>query len=270
MENEDLSQSIADATKPNAGRIYDYLLGGQHNFEVDRVAGEEMKKLMPVMPKMFRLIRWFLSEAVRRLSAEGYVQFVDFASGLPTVDHIHVVAPPGTKIIYSDIDPITVKYGEELVKELPDVRYIHADALEPERLLESKAATEMFGTDRKVAVGYNGIVWFLPDEKFARAMKVVYDWVDSGSKLFLTTDDTPKNAQNDSTVTEVSERYSKMSQPFYWKTREKIEELIKPWKLVDPGFQRVEDWIDLKSTVSDEMHTTYQSGGMFGAFFVKE
>ncbi len=28
--------SIADTSAPNAGRIYDFLLGGHHNFEVDR------------------------------------------------------------------------------------------------------------------------------------------------------------------------------------------------------------------------------------------
>ncbi len=32
--------SIADASKPNAGRIYDYVLGRNHNFEVDRQAAQ--------------------------------------------------------------------------------------------------------------------------------------------------------------------------------------------------------------------------------------
>ena len=34
------SKSMSDASVPNAGRIYDYLLGGHHNFEVDRLAAE--------------------------------------------------------------------------------------------------------------------------------------------------------------------------------------------------------------------------------------
>ena len=36
---EDVS-GIADASQPNAGRIYDYLLGGSHNFEIDREAAQ--------------------------------------------------------------------------------------------------------------------------------------------------------------------------------------------------------------------------------------
>ena len=31
-------ESVVDASRPNAGRIYDYILGGSHNFEVDRQA----------------------------------------------------------------------------------------------------------------------------------------------------------------------------------------------------------------------------------------
>ena len=36
--------TIIDATKPNAGRVYDYFLGGKNHFEVDRQMAEELKK----------------------------------------------------------------------------------------------------------------------------------------------------------------------------------------------------------------------------------
>jgi hypothetical protein len=93
-------RDIADASVPNAGRIYDYLLGGSHNFEVDRQAAEKALELAPFLSKTLRLIRWFLGQAIRRLIDEGYDKFVDFASGLPAMDHIHQVAPRGTKVIY--------------------------------------------------------------------------------------------------------------------------------------------------------------------------
>ena len=101
--------TIADASKPNAGRIYDYLLGGDHNFEIDRQAAEQLKAMVPEMPQWVRIVRWFLGEAVGRLLDEGFRHFLDFASGLPTVDHIHQIAPQETKVIYSDIDPVTVR-----------------------------------------------------------------------------------------------------------------------------------------------------------------
>jgi hypothetical protein len=93
---------------------------------------------------------------VRRLVSEGYTRFIDFASGLPTVDHIHQVAPAGTKVIYSDVDPVTVAYGQELIKDNPNVRYIACPAQKPEELLNSPMVTQLFGKERKVAIGLRG------------------------------------------------------------------------------------------------------------------
>jgi len=50
--------SIVDATTPSAGRIYDFILGGHHNFEVDRQAGQFILQNLPFVTKMMRLQRW--------------------------------------------------------------------------------------------------------------------------------------------------------------------------------------------------------------------
>jgi len=57
-----------DTTKPNAGRIYDYYLGGSHNFEVDRRAAEQLLALIPSAKPGARLNRWFLYDVVERLA----------------------------------------------------------------------------------------------------------------------------------------------------------------------------------------------------------
>ena len=49
--------NIVDASKPSPGRMYDYYLGGNHNFEVDRQAAEQVLKIMPFVPKASRLQR---------------------------------------------------------------------------------------------------------------------------------------------------------------------------------------------------------------------
>lgn len=265
------SESIADASKPNAGRIYDYLLGGYHNFEVDRKAAEELKELMPMMPISFRLIRWFLSYAVSSLLSEGFTHFLDFASGLPTVDHIHVNAPEGTKIIYSDLDPVTVTYGKEITKGFPEVQYVKCDAGSPETLLDSSEVTELFHDTRKIAIGYNGILWFLPDERLSHAMNVLYEWAEKGSVLYLTTDDTAQSSQESEAATEFTDRYKKMSQELFVKSREKTAELCKPWVLRSPGFRTIEDWIEVESDYSRRVEKDWKGvGALYGAFFVKE
>lgn len=54
-----------DSTRPHVGRIYDYILGGHHNFEVDRTAAEQVLKLVPAYPELARQNRGFLQLVAR-------------------------------------------------------------------------------------------------------------------------------------------------------------------------------------------------------------
>jgi hypothetical protein len=242
--------SIADASKPNPGRIYDFVLGGEHNFEVDRLAAQQVLKLAPYFPQMARTIRWFLGEAVRRLSAEGYTQFIDFASGLPTVDHIHQVSPPGTKVIYSDLDPVTVAYGKEILKDNPNARFVGADACRPEGLLESPVISQLFGDNQKVALGFNGIAWFIRDEDLARSLKTLYDWAPKGTPLYFC-DSQFDGPTMSSELKGLLDIYEKMGQPYFIRTIDTIKKLVHPWKIREPGFRELEEWIGVKAGIAE-------------------
>lgn len=126
--------NIVDASKPSAGRMYDYFLGGNHNFEVDRQAADQITKLLPFTPKFMRLQRWPLQDiAVEFSEKRGYDVIIDFASGLPTADHIHYKVKKGTTVIYSDFDPIVVEYTREILKDAKDTYFFEADAASPGR-----------------------------------------------------------------------------------------------------------------------------------------
>jgi hypothetical protein len=266
MSPESEFASIADASRPNAGRIYDYLLGGNHNFEIDRQAAQQLLQVAPEMPKWARLIRWFLGEAVRRLVKEGYTAFLDFASGLPTVDHIHQIAPKGTKVVYSDIDPVTVAYAQELVKDEDSVLYIECNAAEPEKLLNSSAFAALFGNQRKVAIGFNGICWFLPDEKIASSLSVLYEWASPGSKLFLSDLDLRSlSAASKATL----EFYDRVGQPMFTRTLETLEKLMGKWRAEDPGFLSLDAWLGLDRETIAEGLERMKGGELKGAILSK-
>ena len=93
MENAASSPDPSDAEAPNAARIYNYTLGGSHYRPADQAAAEYMFSLVPSTPKWVRMLRDFLQQAARQLWDEGITHFIDFASGLPTQDHIHHVLP---------------------------------------------------------------------------------------------------------------------------------------------------------------------------------
>lgn len=253
MSSYDDVSGIADANRPSAGRIYDYLLGGNHNFEIDREAAKKVVEIGPFFPQMFRLIRWFLGEATRRLSEEGFTKFLDFASGLPTVDHIHQVAPKGTKVIYSDIDPVTVAYAQQIISDNPDIRYLQCDVAQPETLLNSAVVEELFGKERKLAVGFNGVAWFLPDEVLERSLKVIYDWAAPGSKLFLSDSDVPEMSEQSQKMVDLYENLQRL----HIRSLDRVKRAVGPWKLLEPGFRPLEEWVELENRVTNEMSQAF-------------
>jgi hypothetical protein len=65
----------------------------QRNYEVDRAAGDQFRKISPGIVAEARAVRHFLARAVRYLAGEANVrQFLDVGAGLPTVDNTHEVA----------------------------------------------------------------------------------------------------------------------------------------------------------------------------------
>jgi len=245
---------------------YDYFIGGNHNFEIDRKAAEQVLKYAPHMPNYLMLVRWFLGEAIRRLCKEGFGKFLDFASGLPTMDHIHQVAPKGTKVIYSDIDPVTVAYAKEIIGSDPNIRCLHCDAGKPEELLDSGVVEELFGNDRKVAIGINGVFYFMPDEAVSHSLTVLYDWAEEGSKLFLCDADTGEITEDGRKTIEI---YEKSGQPMYLRPLAKTLELIKPWEIDEPGVKLLEEWVDMDAKIAERAKETWGSGGLQGMILTK-
>src|ERR1700742_5198757 len=77
-----------DLSRPNVARVYDYVLGGANNFEVDREFAKRLLSTMPDAQFLAQENRAFLRRTVSYLTATaGVHQFIDLGSGLPTVGH---------------------------------------------------------------------------------------------------------------------------------------------------------------------------------------
>ena len=82
-----------DTTKANIARVYDYWLGGSHNFRADQDVARAMIAVDPNIRAMMRANRAFLGRAVQYLIREaGIRQFLDIGSGIPTEQNVHEVA----------------------------------------------------------------------------------------------------------------------------------------------------------------------------------
>ena len=98
-----------DIEKPSVARMYDYLLGGSHNFAADRALAEENMRVWPDVAHIARANRAFLHRAVNHIAAAGVDQFLDLGSGIPTAGSVHEIALAAnadSKTVYVDADPV--------------------------------------------------------------------------------------------------------------------------------------------------------------------
>src|SRR6185436_8375553 len=75
--------------RPSPARMYDYVLGGSHNFPVDRDAADQAIATFPLLADGMRENRAFLTRVVRYLAEAGIDQFLDLGSGIPTSGNVH-------------------------------------------------------------------------------------------------------------------------------------------------------------------------------------
>ncbi|HEX5119036.1 MAG TPA: SAM-dependent methyltransferase [Pseudonocardiaceae bacterium] len=156
-----------EVTVPNEARICDYLLGGYHNFAVDREFVDQLEAMAPGAMALGRANRAFVGRSVRWLVTEaGIRQFLDIGSGIPTLGNVHEVAQaivPDAKVMYVDIDPIAVAHSQAILAGNPMAGIVRADARHPADILHHPEVTRLLDLSRPVAVLLNAVLHFVPD-----------------------------------------------------------------------------------------------------------
>lgn len=233
-----------DTSKPNISRVYDYVLGGHHNFEVDRQVAEGILKVAPSYPRWARLNRWFLQMTGERWADAGHAHILDLASGMPTAGHLHTVLP-AAKIVYCDNDAMTAAYAEQVVGELPNVRYLHADVTAPEPILA--AADSFFAGERQVAIGFIGIAYFLDDATVSKLAQALHEWSVPGSVMAMTiASSNGMSPELDATLA----LFKKMNAQIFLRSPERLAELMQPWQITT--IKPLATWLNLETLITEE------------------
>ena len=252
-----------DTTKPNPGRIYDYYLGGSHNFEVDRQAAERLMKLMPSARPGARLNRWFLYDAVERLAQRGFDAYLDLASGLPTQGYIHEIVP-NARVLYTDHDPVTVAYGQEIIGDKPNVRYIQANITDTETILQ--AAETHFGDQHRIAICFIGSTYFIDKPTLRSIMDQLFAWCPPGSQMALSflAGDVQKFADS-----QFAANYARMKASIYPLEVNEIAEVLGPWQTTEPGLLPLAEWNEVENW-REEPGTEDEPLELYGVLVTKE
>jgi hypothetical protein len=235
-------------TKPaTAARMYDYYLGGIHNFPADQAAARMIMEQFPCMPVVARANRAFLGRAVRFLVDAGVRQFLDVGSGIPTVGNVHEIAQgaaPDARVVYVDIDPVAVAESLEILDGNKQATAIREDLRCPERIVRHADVRRLLDFDEPVALLVVSMLHFVPDaddphDLVARLLGAL----SPGSFLVLshaaseTFEDMFQQASNKEDVYR-----EKTSTPGTSRPRPVVERFFAGLDLVEPGLVGLNEW----------------------------
>lgn len=222
--------------RPSPARIYDYVLGGYHNFEQDRAVAADLFKRYPDLALAAHANRSFLRRAVLWLIEQGCNQFLDLASGLPTVGNVHEVAQatnPGAHVLYVDIDPVAVAHGQALLAENPGAAAIHGDIRQPLSILNHTETKSLLDLSRPLGLlAIVALHYVVEDDLAYEAMDTFRARLAPGSWLVVA---------HGSTETSSDLETPRLAKPFEAasatrsRTREQILRFFGDWQLLEPG-----------------------------------
>ena len=242
MDTDERELSGVDADRPNAARIYDYYLGGAHNFAVDRRVAEQAIVVYPDIPLMAHANRAFLRRVVLWLVAAGVRQFLDVGSGIPTVGHLHEIAQsvaPASRVVYVDIDAVAISHTRHILAGDGRAAVVRADFRRPDDILDAPEVHQLLDFTEPVAVLLLALLHHLPD---------VEDPVPLISRLtaplvpgsYLAISHGTEDGRDGTTF--VRDIYRRGGLGLRSRSRAEVEALFAGWELVEPGVVWVPQW----------------------------
>ena len=233
-----------DTHRANVARVYDYWLGGSHNFLADQDVGRMIAALEPNARAIGRANRAFLGRAVRVLADAGIRQFLDIGSGIPTEGSVHEVAQqaaPDARVAYVDVDPVAIAHSRAILEGNQNAMVIDADLREPEKILAHDGTQHMIDFSQPAGLLLVAVLHFIADaEDPWRIVATLRDRLAPGSYLVVChgTD------EGKPTVAHAAEKvYDRgVSAGLHMRSRAEILRFFDGFELVDPGVVPIPLW----------------------------
>jgi len=160
------SRASRDLTRPNPARMYDHMLGGSANFQVDRDTVAAIRAVMPDVDMAAWANRSFHQRAAMWIAREGVRQFLDIGCGLPaassTRDAVRRITP-AARVAYLDHDPVVIQHAQSLLARSGDTSMILADVRDPADVLTCVHLDGLIDLARPVGLLCTAVMHFVAD-----------------------------------------------------------------------------------------------------------
>jgi hypothetical protein len=155
-----------DSNTASPARMYNYMLGGRHNFPVDRATIERLRAEMPDLADAAWANRGFHGRAAIWMAKRGIRQFLDLGCGLPmqnnTHQAVHKIAP-AARVVYVDIDPMIGLLASELSAGNGTTAVIHADLRDPASVLDNPDVRALIDFTEPAGLLMTAVMQFVAD-----------------------------------------------------------------------------------------------------------
>ncbi|WP_280266288.1 SAM-dependent methyltransferase [Nocardia wallacei] len=239
-----------DPTVPSIARVYDYALGGENWFDIDRQVFEHLRTVVPHQSDVGRTNRRWLERVVRYVTREaGIDQILDLGSGLPTQKNTHEVAQElGRKVevVYADNDPVCVARARELLEADDDTHFLDLDLTAPAAVLADPDVRRHLDLDRPLLLMQCGTLHHVEDDGDpAGIMREYIRLLPSGSYVMISHFFDP--GDEDEQLHELARRAERALHDEglgtgRWRTRAELEPLFDGLELLPPGLVPLHRW----------------------------
>jgi len=242
-----LSLGEIDPDTPSPARIYDFWLGGSHNFAADREVGRRTAEAMPHLPVAARANRAFLGRVVHHLVADlGVDQLLDLGSGVPTAGNVHEVARaanPEARVVYVDVDPVAIAHARGLLEDVDGCEAILADLRDVDAVLDHPLLRATIDLKRPVAVMMFAVLHFVPDDGGPEL--IVRDFMDAvADGSYLAFSHGVPDVHDPGTQRDAARSYAaRTGIPFIARTPEELARLLGPLRPIAPGLVSIDEWL---------------------------
>ncbi|HEX4788380.1 MAG TPA: SAM-dependent methyltransferase [Actinospica sp.] len=238
--------------QPHPLRMWDYMVGGKDNYQIDRDAAEAAIKFVPNIVFAARAGEAFIIRAQSFIARpeHGIDQFLHLGCYIPKLNSPSLsglarAGRPGTRYVFVTDDQVSAAHARAvLAARAPAGTEVHArwaDFREPAPILADPWLSERIDLSRPVGLLLLGMIDFIADEdRLARALTELRAALAPGSMIVMV----HLLEGTDPSASEQALREALGHNPFQYRPRslERVRQLVADFEFVDPGFVPCTSW----------------------------
>jgi hypothetical protein len=232
-----------ETDRPSVARLYDFFLGGHHNYAADRELGRRMIEAEPNARRIVKENREFLGRAVSYLIQAGIQQFIDLGSGIPTQENVHEIAQRGNseaRVIYVDNDAGVIAHSRHLLRGNPLVSIINADLRNAAAIMTHPEVARLIDFSQPVGLLMVAVLHFVPDSHDPYGIVARFTEALAPGSFLAISHATAESSPD--TAGEVEQLYQDAATSAHTRSAEEIRRFFGGFELVEPGLVYLPLW----------------------------